>query len=101
MPAKLSDIIHSIMDKAYPPLLPKMIAQAMSREDSTVQLPEQQSATLPTQKGAHLIVVQQPYRITNTTITSEVLPTVKQEPVRPEPEESDKSISINSIGIAN
>ena len=50
--AKLSDIIHSILHKAYPPTLPIMLEQAMSREASIQQLPEKQSATIPALKEA-------------------------------------------------
>ena len=50
--AELSNIIRSIMDKAYPPKPPEIVEQAMVREESAQQLLREQSAALPMAKEA-------------------------------------------------
>ena len=44
--AELTDIIHRILNKAYPPLWSKLIKKALPMEESRKQLPLKQSATL-------------------------------------------------------
>ena len=58
------------MDNAYQPIPPNMIEQAMSRKDSTQQLPGEVVCHFTSAKEAQPTAVQQLYRITTTFITS-------------------------------
>ena len=98
--AELSDIIHGIMDKAYPPMAPKMVEQAKAIEEPT-QVTREQSAILTTPKEAQPITIKHPHRITINLISSVVSSTIRQESIEPEPEEGGKSISISNTSTAN
>ena len=82
-PAELPDIIHSIMGKAYPPIPP-------NDKTSYVKRRFYSSAT----RGAlyHFtytspLQYDNPIQLSTILITSDVLPTIKQGPAKPEPEE--------------